>query len=95
MSDLKGRLFAVADTFRLASRPGMVIIAADCPLRGAPRLETGKWLEFRNPDGSVTRAVVSGIEMLNPPNPDRPFGFSVRPERPDSSIEVAAEVWSL
>ncbi len=65
------RLFAVADVFRLSRRPETVLIAADCSERAAPSLTVGQWLEFRNPSGSVTRALVSGIEHFDPPNPDR------------------------
>jgi hypothetical protein len=89
------RLFAVVDTFRLAQRPDTVLVAADCSERDAPALSVGQWLEFRNPAGDVTRAVISGIEFLDPPNPDRPFGFPVRPDPPGSPVEVGAEVWSL
>ena len=86
------RLFAVADVFRLAQRPGTVIVAVDCSERLAPAVTVGQWLEFRNPAGGVTRAMVSGVEHLDPPNPDRPFGF---PDPPGSPVEVGAEVWSL
>jgi hypothetical protein len=89
------RLFAVADVFRLAQRPETVLIAADCSERAAPPLLVGQWLEFRNPSGGVTRAVVSGVEFLDPPNPDRPFGFPVRPNPPGAPVEVGAEVWAL
>jgi hypothetical protein len=89
------RLFAVTDVFRLAQRPGTVIVATDCPVRSAPAVLVGQWLEFRNPTGSITRAVVSGIEFLDPPKPDRPVGFPVRPDPPGSPVEVGAEVWSL
>ena len=89
------RLFAVAAVFRLAQRPETVLIAADYSERTAPSLTVGQWLEFRNPAGGVTRAMVSGIEHFDPPNPDRPFGFPVRPDPIGSPVEVGAEVWSL
>jgi len=89
------RLFSVADVFRLMQRPDTVLVAADCSERAAPRISVGQWLEFRSPAGGVTRAVVSGIEHFDPPNPDRPFGFPVRPDPPGSPIEVGAVVWSL
>jgi hypothetical protein len=89
------RLFAVIDVFRIAQRPGTVIVTTDCPERSAPAVLVGQWLEFRNPTVTVTRAMVSGIEYLDPPNPDRPFGFPVRLDPPGSPVEVGAEVWSL
>ncbi len=89
------RLFNVADVFRLTDRPGTVLVAADCSERNAPPLTIGQWLEFRNPAGGVTRAMVSGVERFDPPDPDRPFGFPVRPDPPGATVEVGAEVWSL
>ena len=88
-------LFAVADVFRLPQRPETVLVAADCSERAAPPLVVGQWLEFRNPSGGVTRAMVSGVEFLDPPNPDRPFGFPVRPNPLGAPVEVGAEVWAL
>jgi hypothetical protein len=89
------RLFAVAEVFRLSQRPGTVIVATDCPARLAPALRIGQWLEFRNPSGVVTRAMISGYEFFDPPNPNRSLGFPVRPDPPGSPVEVDAEVWSL
>ena len=54
----------------------------------------GQWLEFRNPAGTVTHAVVSGVEFFDPPNPDRPLAVPIRSDPPDSPIEIGAEVWS-
>lgn len=86
-------LFAVANVFRLASRPDSVIVVTDCPLCAAPPVLVGQLLEFRHPAGGVARAVVSGIEFADPPNPDRPFAFLVRPD--GEAVGVGAEVWSL
>ena len=87
-------LFGVAEIFQLSSRPGTVIVAADCPERAAPTIRIGQWLEFRNPTGDVTRAIFSGIEFLDPLDPDRLFAFSVRPDPPHAPVEKGAEVWT-
>ncbi|HEY1188383.1 MAG TPA: hypothetical protein VGE74_12095 [Gemmata sp.] len=41
----------------------------------------------------MAQAVVSGVEFADPPNPDRPFAFLVRPD--GEAIMDGAEVWSL
>ena len=89
------RLFVVAAVFRLTSRPETVLVATDCPERSAPVRRIGQRLEFRNPSGGVTQAVVSGVELFDPPDPDRPFAFPVRQGSSDMPIGVGAEVWSL
>ena len=46
------RLFAVADVFRLADCTSMIFVTMMCPLRSAPPIRVGQWLEFRNPQGT-------------------------------------------
>jgi hypothetical protein len=46
------RLFAVADVFRLPDRPRMIFVTVTCPLRSAPPIRVGQWLEFRHPKGT-------------------------------------------
>jgi hypothetical protein len=87
-------LFRVADVFNLR-RVGRVVIATDCPMRSAPSLSVGDPIEFRNPDGSVFQSVVAGIELLDPPDPDRPLGFPLPFGTPAGAVQVGAEVWPL
>ena len=87
------RLFRVADVFNLSI--GRVVIATDCPLRAAPSVRVGEAIEFRNPDGSVFRSVVAGIELIDPPNPDRSFAFPLPCGTPPEAVQIGAEVWSL
>jgi hypothetical protein len=88
-------LFSVTGVFWVAQRPGTVCVTVDCPLRSVPLITVGQWLEFRNPAGCVTRAVVAGIELADPPDPDRTFAVVVQPNPLDSALEEGAQVWSL
>jgi hypothetical protein len=87
------RLFRATDVFAL--RAGRVVIATDCLLRLAAELRVSQPLEFRNPDGSVVRSAIAGIEMADPPNPDRTFAFPLPAGMPAEAVQIGAEVWSL
>ena len=87
------RLFKVVDLFVV--RGGRVVVTTDCTVSLVPSVRVGEPLEFRNPDSSVFRSVIAGIEFADPPNPDRTFTFPLPSGTPANAVQVGAEVWSL
>src|SRR5262249_32478688 len=82
-------LFRVADVFHLPTR---VVVAIDCPQRLAPPLRIGDRIRFRTPNGTLHHSTVAGFEIFDPPNPDRPFAFSLPQGTPPGSVQADAEV---
>jgi len=85
-------LLGVKELFAL---PRYQVVITDCPVCADPPVRIGDILEFRNPDGSVFRSAVAGIETADPYDPARSFAFAIPPDTPAAAVQIGAEVWSL
>lgn len=69
------------------------VIAPGIPHSFKPPVSIGAKLEFHNPSGSVVRATLKGLEMLNRGKPMNHFPFCVNREVKKGDIEIGAKLY--
>ncbi len=83
----------VEDVFEISGR-GCVIVPG-IPYSFESAIGKGEQVEFHNPSGSITAAILKGVEMVNRGKPMKHAPFSVNRDVKKGDIEVGAKIYLI